>query len=109
MMFVRVAGVHADGPPRPVGFLVLRRVRDQVAVLDVVGQRVVHFAELLVSRRKEEAPASFDGEMPEQPFALDGDAGDAADADDVDRRAGCAHGSQRVFVLRRAAARRSRR
>ena len=83
----RVGRVHADGPPRPVGLLVLRRVRDQIAVLDVVGQRVVHFAELLVARRKEEAAAAFDGEMPQQPFAFDGDARDAADADDVDRRA----------------------
>ena len=43
------AVVMRDSPPAAIDLLVLWRVDDQVAVLDVFGQCVVHFPELNVS------------------------------------------------------------
>jgi hypothetical protein len=79
----RILRPDRQGSPGAVRRLVVRSVGDEIPVADVLRQHVVYFTKLLVSRREEEPPTGLDSEAPQEALALDGDAGDTADADDV--------------------------
>ena len=85
-------------PPRAVGPLIARRVSNQIAVLDVIRQRVVDLAKLFVPGRKEEPATALHRQLTQEPFPFDGDARDASDAHDVDRCPGRAHRRESILV-----------
>ena len=82
---LRVVRLDRQRPPRAVCLLILRCIRQQIAVVHVLGQHVVHVRELLIPGREEKPPASLDGELSQEPLALDRNPGDAADAHHIHR------------------------
>ena len=74
-----------DLSKRAVRLLILRRVADQIPPKRVAGHGGVDVRQLFLADGEEDAAAHLRGDLPEQRFALEGDAGDAADAHDIDR------------------------
>ena len=68
----------------PSSFWFFGRVGQDVPDLHVRGDLRVHVRQLFLAEREKRAPAALDRDVPQQIFALEGDAGDAGDADHVD-------------------------
>ena len=99
MAYSGIVRHHGNLAPFAVEGLVLRRVGQQIPVLHVRRQHVVNDLQLGLATRQKRTTAGFLRQAPEEALALERNPRDAADADDVHRRADILDRGERILEL----------